>query len=105
MLWLFLLLLLQLPHVFPYLFFSPLVIPVSVRGDVSGHVSSFPHSSSTPPRRQRLVIIVGCDQAPAFALGVAQDRIFNDLPHIDFVPLHQCIKEDYFIPSYYAEVL
>ena len=45
------------------------------------------------------------DQAPAFASRVAQDRILYDLPHIYFIPLQQFIKEDCFVPSYYAEVL
>ena len=45
------------------------------------------------------------DQAPAFSYGVAQDRILYDLPHIDFVPLQQCIKEDCFVPSYCVVVL
>ena len=41
------------------LFLGPLVTLIKVRGDALGYVSSFPHSSSTPPRRKRLVIVAG----------------------------------------------
>ena len=57
----------SISYPFP-LFLRPLVTPVNVRGDALGYVSSFPHSSSTPPRRQRLVIVAGCGINPLHLL-------------------------------------
>ena len=45
------------------------------------------------------------NQASAFASGVTHDKILDYFPHIDFVPLQQCIKEDCFVPSYFVNVL
>ena len=45
------------------------------------------------------------NQSPGFAFGVAQDGIFNYLPHIYFVSFQQCIEEDCFVPSHCVEVL
>ena len=46
-----------------------------------------------------------CNQSPAFAYEVAQDIIFNYLPHSYFIPFQQCIEEDRFVPSHCVEVL
>ena len=54
---------------FPFpLFLGPLVIPVNSREDALGYVSSFPHSSPTLPRRQRLVIVARCGINPLHLL-------------------------------------
>ena len=46
------------------LFLGHFVTPVKVKGDALGYVSSFSHSSSTPPIRHKLVIVAGCGIKP-----------------------------------------
>ena len=58
------------------LFFGPFVTPVKVRGEALGKVSSIPHSSSTPPLMQSLVIIHGC--------GIIPLQLPSEYPKIDF---------------------
>ena len=48
------------------LFLGPLVIPISVRGEVLRHFSSSSQSSSTPPRIHSLVISAGLGTSPLY---------------------------------------
>ena len=45
-----------------------LVMPVRVREEVLGHLSSFSQGPSTPPSMHSLVIVVGCGIRPLYLL-------------------------------------